>query len=92
MQHLKKHTRSHKYRELLSPSQIQSILEKYVREIDSFPKLNDLDSNKYPEVEDMYNEQRFAIVLKARADLQREFRLKAKKMNQFALNEYLKLC
>jgi len=89
MQYLKKHTRSHKYRELLTPKQIQSILEKYVDELNQFPKLNYADSLKYPEVEDEYEEQRLAIVMRARRDLQNKFR---NKCNTFAVNEYLKTC
>ena len=96
MNFLRKQTRSHKYREFMSPAEIKSILSKYVLEIHAIPKLKIDQIIKYPEVDDEYNEKIMKIIANARHDLQTQFQLKLKSKfknshgGEFALKEYLK--
>jgi len=96
MNFLRKQTRSHKYREFLSPAEIKSILSKHVLEIHSIPKLKIDQIIKYPEVDDEYNEKIMTIVANARHDLQTQFQLKLKSKfknshhGELCLKEYLK--
>ena len=96
MNFLRKQTRSHKYREFMSPAEIRSILSKHVLEINAIPKLKIDQIIKYPEVDDEYNEKIMQIVANARNDLQTQFQLKLKSKfknshgGEFALKEYLK--
>jgi hypothetical protein len=63
---LKKHTRSHRFLCVLSKSEINAILDKYVPRLRSIQTLN---VREYPEVQDEYYEKMDNIVNEARHEL-----------------------
>jgi hypothetical protein len=63
---LKKHTRSHRFLYVLSKSEVNAILDKYVPQLRSIQILN---VDKYPEVQDEYYEKTDQIVKEAREEL-----------------------
>lgn len=73
---LKKHTRSHRFLTVLSQSEINAILKRYVPRLRSIQILN---VKKYPEVNDEYHEKMDAIVHEAHESLKNELRTKIKK-------------
>ena len=93
MQYLKKHTKSHKFREFLSTSDIESILQLYIPKITKLPNVN---FTNYPEVHDQYYEIIDRIIISAREELKLQFynKLKSKFKNshqgELVLKEYLK--
>jgi RNase P subunit RPR2 len=73
---LKKHTRSHRFLCVLSKSEVNAILDKYVPQLRSIQTLN---VREYPEVQDEYYEKMDSIVNKAREDLKEDTRSKMNK-------------
>jgi len=90
MQYLKKHTRAHKFRELLSNDEIEKILKKYEHKI----RIPDFNFRDYPEMDDVYREMIDRVVVTARDELKKKFynRYIAKFRGQdgFHVKEYLK--
>jgi len=93
MQYLKKHTRSHKFREVLTTHEIESILQLYIPKITKFPNVN---FKNYPEVHDQYYEIIDSIIISAREELKLQFYNKLKSKfknshhNELVLKEYLR--
>lgn len=73
---LKKHTRSHRFLCVLSKSEVNAILDKYVPQLRSIQILN---VREYPEVQDEYYEKTDKIVKEAREDLKENIRNKMSK-------------
>jgi hypothetical protein len=73
---LKKHTRSHRFLTLLSQTEINAILDKYVPRLRSIQIFN---VKKFPEVQDEYYENMDKIVDEARESLKEQLRSKIKK-------------
>lgn len=74
---LKKHTRAHKYRDLLSTAEIAKILERHLPRLGSIQVFNFRDS-RFPEIQDDYHEKEARVIREAQWDLQNEFRKKIK--------------
>jgi len=72
MEYLKKHTRAHKFRNVLSNDQVESILKKYIPKLKKFPNVN---FKNYPEVHDEHSENMNRIIISAREELKNEFSL-----------------
>ena len=93
MEYLKKHTRAHKFRDVLTSEQIESILKKYISKLQKFPNVN---FKNYPEVHDEHSENMNRIIISAREELKNEFSKKIMKnyKNSYhgdhVLKEYLK--
>ena len=73
---LKTHTRSHRYRALLSQAEINAVLDKFVPRLRSVQILN---VKKFPEVQDECHEEMDRIVEEAREALKDQLRIKIKK-------------
>jgi hypothetical protein len=93
MQYLKKHTRSHKFREVLTTHDIETILQLYIPKISKLPNVN---FKNYPEIHDEYYEIIDRIIISAREELKLQFTLKIIKKfknsyhDELVLKEYLK--
>jgi hypothetical protein len=91
---LKKSARTHKYRDLLSPKEIDAIVARHVPRLRSIQIFNFGPKTQWPEVTDEYHEERDQIVSDLRAELQKEFikkiRLPKCSDSHMALNHYLK--
>ena len=94
MTFLKKHARVHKYRELLTPKEIDSIVSKHVPRLKSIQIFNFGPKTEWPEVTDAYMEKRDQIVSDLRSELQYEFikkiRLPKGSDSRIALEHYLR--
>lgn len=92
MQYLKKHTMSHKFREVLTTHDIESILQNYIPKITNLPNVK---FTNYPEIHDEYYETIDRIIISAREELKLQFyiKLKSKFKNyhhgELILKEYL---
>lgn len=90
---LKKKARAHKYRDRLTPTEIDAIVARHVPRLRSIQVLNFGPKTRWPEVTDEYHEEESRIVSDLRADLQKEFMKKIKlpqgSDSSFALNHYL---
>ena len=93
---LKKRARAHKYRDRLTPSEIDAIIAHHVQRLRSIQIFNFGPKNDrtWPEVTDEYHEQETRIILDVRSELQKEFmkkiRLPQGSESLFALNHYLR--
>jgi len=93
MQYLKKHVRAHKFLDLMTWEEIESILKIHELKIKKFPEINLKD---YPEVRDEYDEMINGIIISAREELKMKFlqkyKLKFKKNynEEFHVKEFLK--
>ena len=72
---LKKHTRSHRFLKLLSPPEINAILDSYVPRLRSIQIFN---VREFPEVQDEYYEKMDKIVEEAHESLKDKLRTKIK--------------
>lgn len=70
---LKKHARTHKYRELLTSKEIDAIVARHVPRLKSIQIFNFGPKTKWPEVTDEYYEEIDRIVSDLRSELQKEF-------------------
>lgn len=90
---LKKQVRAHKYRDRLTPTEIDAIIARHVPRLRSIQILNFGQKTYWPEVTDEYHEEESRIVSDLRADLQKEFmkkiRLPKGSDSHIALNHYL---
>jgi len=90
---LKKRARAHKYRELLTPVEIDAIIAKHVPKLKSIQIFRFGPKTMWPEVTDEYHEKESRIVLDVKSDLQTEFikkvRLPKGSDSFVALNHYL---
>lgn len=90
---LKKSSKAHKYRELLSPKEIDAIVARHAPRLRSIQVFNFGPKSNWPEVTDEYHEEQDRIVSDLRADLQKEFmkkiRLPPGSDSRLALNHYL---
>jgi hypothetical protein len=90
---LKKQARAHKYRDKLSPAEIDAIVARHVPRLRSIQVLNFGPKTEWPEVSDEYHEEEARVVSALRAELQNEFRKKIKlpegSTSLIALNHYL---
>jgi hypothetical protein len=92
---LKKRARVHKYRDRLSPSEIDAIIAPHVQRLRSIQIFNFGPKNDrtWPEVADEYHEEEARIISDIREELQKKFmkkiRLPPGSDSLFALNHYL---
>jgi len=90
---LKKRSRVHKYRELLTRAEIDEIVARHVSKLKSIQVFNFGPKTNWPEVFDEYQEAEARIVANLRSDLQQKFRTKIKlpigSDSHMALNQYL---
>lgn len=90
---LKKQARAHKYRDRLTPTEIDAIVARHVPRLRSIQVFNFGSKTAWPEVTDEYYEEESRIVSDLRSDLQKEFMKKIKlpkgSDSRAALNHYL---
>ena len=75
---LKKQARVHKYRDRLTPDEIDAIVARHAPRLRSIQVFNFGPKSKWPEVTDEYYEEEARIVSDLRTDLQKEFMKKIK--------------
>jgi hypothetical protein len=92
---LKKRARAHKYRDRLTPSEIDAIIAHHVQRLRSIQifNFNPKTDKMWPEVTDEYHEEEARIISDVRSELQKEFikkiRLPPGSDSRVALNHYL---
>ena len=90
---LKKRAKSHKYKGVLTTTEIDAIISRHVQRLKSIQIFNFGLKSDWPEVTDEYNEMEECIVIDVRADLQKEFMKKIKlpegSTSLYALKHYL---
>ena len=91
---LKKKARVHKYRELLTPHEIDAIVSRHVPRLKSIQIFNFGQKTEWPEVTDEYEEEESRIISDLRSDLQIEFKKKIRlpkgSDSHIALEHYLR--
>jgi hypothetical protein len=73
---LKKQARAHKYRDLLTPKEIDEIVTRHVPRLRAIQIFNFGPKTEWPEVTDEYEEEESRIISDLRTDLQTEFKKK----------------
>jgi hypothetical protein len=90
---LKKKARVHKYRDRLTPPEIDAIVSRHVPRLRSIQILNFGPKTEWPEVTDEYQEEESRVISALRGELQNEFRKKIRlpknSTSYEALNHYL---
>lgn len=92
---LKKQARAHKYRDLLTPKEIDAIVARHVPRLRAIQIFNfgPKTGLRWPEVTDEYEEEESRIISDLRTDLQTEFRKKIRlpkdSDSRVALDHYL---